>query len=566
MEKMITTKKIGMIIGILLLLTILPISAQNPSWAKKATNAVFTLKTFNADGSLLGSSNGFFIGEQGQAISSFSPFKNAQRAVIIDAQGKEIEVECLMGYNDMYDVAKFQVSAKKTQALSIAQSPANSGSSLWLIPYSVKKVPNFINGTVNNAEKFGEGYSYYTLNITANDQQVGSPLLNEQGEVIGILQPSANDKQNTGYAVSALFANNLRITGLSMNDAVLRSVKITKALPDDQNEATLALYVSASAMDAAEYNRLIDRFIEKFPKATDGYVYRARQEMNSGNFQSADDDMKLALKVADAKDDAHYQYAQLIFQKNVFQADKSFAPWTLDLALQESKAAYAINPQPIYRQQQAQILYAQEQYDAAYELYIELAKTDMMKAESYYSAAQCKMRKDDKEAALALLDSAINTFTKPYIKTAAPYLLARAQVLYEAKKYRPAVNDYNDYETLMAAQVNANFYFLREQAEFAGHLYQQALNDIRRAVEMAPNELVYRAEKANVELRVGMIDDAIESAKGCISIAPGESDGYLLLGLAQCVKGLKTEGLKNLEKAKELGNSQAQSLIDKYSK
>ena len=566
MEKMITTKKIGMIIGILLLLTILPISAQNPSWAKKATNAVFTLKTFNADGSLLGSSNGFFIGEQGQAISSFSPFKNAQRAVIIDAQGKEIEVECLMGYNDMYDVAKFQVSAKKTQALSIAQSPANSGSSLWLIPYSVKKVPNFINGTVNNAEKFGEGYSYYTLNITANDQQVGSPLLNEQGEVIGILQPSANDKQNTGYAVSALFANNLRLTGLSMNDPVLRSVKITKALPDDQNEATLALYVSASSMDAAEYSRLIDRFIEKFPKATDGYVYRARQEMNSGNFQSADDDMKLALKVADAKDDAHYQYAQLIFQKNVFQADKSFAPWTLDLALQESKAAYAINPQPIYRQQQAQILYAQEQYDAAYELYIELAKTDMMKAESYYSAAQCKMRKDDKEAALALLDSAINTFTKPYIKTAAPYLLARAQVLYEAKKYRPAVNDYNDYETLMAAQVNANFYFLREQAEFAGHLYQQALNDIRRAVEMAPDELVYRAEKANVELRVGMIDDAIESAKGCISIAPGESDGYLLLGLAQCVKGLKTEGLKNLEKAKELGNSQAQSLTDKYSK
>ena len=566
MEKMITTKKIGMIIGILLLLTILPISAQNPSWAKKATNAVFTLKTFSADGSLLGSSNGFFIGEQGQAISSFSPFKNAQRAVIIDAQGKEIEVECLMGYNDMYDVAKFQVAAKKTQALSIAQSPTNSESSLWLIPYSVKKVPNFINGTVNNAEKFGEGYSYYTLNITANDQQVGSPLLNEQGEVIGILQPSANDKQNTGYAVSALFANNLRITGLSMNDPVLRSVKITKALPDDQNEATLALYVSASAMDAAEYNRLIDRFIEKFPKATDGYVYRARQEMNSGNFQSADDDMKLALKVADAKDDAHYQYAQLIFQKNVFQADKSFAPWTLDLALQESKAAYAINPQPIYRQQQAQILYAQEQYDAAYELYIELAKTDMMKAESYYSAAQCKMRKDDKEAALALLDSAINTFTKPYIKTAAPYLLARAQVLYEAKKYRPAVNDYNDYETLMAAQVNANFYFLREQAEFAGHLYQQALNDIRRAVEMAPDELVYRAEKANVELRVGMIDEAIESAKGCVSIAPGESDGYLFLGLAQCVKGLKTEGLKNLEKAKELGNSQAQSLIDKYSK
>jgi tetratricopeptide (TPR) repeat protein len=164
------------------------------------------------------------------------------------------------------------------------------------------------------------------------------------------------------------------------------------------------------------------------------------------------------------------------------------------------------------------------------------------------------------------MDSAVNTFTKPYIKTAAPYLLTRAQMLYDAKKYRPAVNDFNEYETLMAAQLNAHFYFLREQAEFGGHLYQQALDDIKKAVEMAPDELVYRAEKANLELRVGMTDEAIETAKGCISKDSEASDGYLFLGLALCVKGQKTEGLQNLQKAKELGNSQAQSFIEKYSK
>ena len=540
--------------------------AQNPGWAKKAANAVFTLKTFNSDGSLLASVNGFFINDQGMAVSSFAPFKNAQRAVIIDAQGKEMEVECLTGFNDMYDVAKFQVAAKKTQALNIAQSPASNGATLWLLPYAVKKVPACIQGTVNSAEQFGEGYTYYTLDMTTTDLQVGCPVLNEQGEVVGILQPSASGKSSTGYAVSASFANNLHMMGLSLSDPVLRSVKIAKALPDDLSEATLTLYVNSSTMEAEEYSRLIDRFIEKFPHASDGYVYRARRKMLKDDFQGADEDMKQALKVIDTKDEAHYQYAQLIFQKIVYQNDKPFDPWTLDLALKESQAAYALTPQPIYRQQQAKILYAQQQYDAAYDLYMELAKTDMMKAESYYAAAQCKIQKGDKEAGLALLDSAVNTFTKPYIKTAAPYLLARAQALFEAKKYRPAVNDYNDYETLMTAQLNANFYFLREQAEFAGHLFQQALNDIHRAVEMEPNELVYRAEKANVELRVGKTDDAIESAKECISMAPQESDGYLLLGLAQCVKGQKAEGLTNLNKAKELGNSQAQSLIDKYSK
>ena len=551
-------------IGCMLLATVS--YAQNPAWTKKAAQAVFTLKTFSADGSLLASVNGFFIDEQGQAVSSFAPFKNAQRAVIIDAQGKEMEVDCLIGYNDMYDVAKFHVIAKKTQALSIAQNAASNGATLWLMPYAVKKVPACTKGTVSSAEQFGEGYTYYTLDMETSDQQVGCPILNEQGEAVGILQPSANGKTTTGYAVSVRYANSLRMSALSHNDPVLRTVKITKALPDDQSEATLALYVSSSTMSTEEYDQLINRFIEKFPQSSDGYIYRARQKMAKDDFQGADDDMKQAIKVGDMKDDAHYQYAQMVFQKILYKDDKPYAPWTLDFALEEAKAAYKVNPQPVYQQLQAQILFAQQKYDEAYNIYMELAKTDMMKAESYYAAAQCKTQMNDKEAALALLDSAVNTFTKPYIKTAAPYLYARAQALFEAKKYRPAVNDYNDYETLMAAQLGANFYFLREQAEFAGHLYQQALNDIRRAAEMEPNELVYRAEKANVELRVGMIDEAIESAKGCISMAPEGSDGYLLLGLAQCVKGQKAEGLKNLAKAKELGNSQAQSLIDKYSK
>ena len=517
-------KRLFFMIGCMLLATVS--YAQNPAWTKKAAQAVFTLKTFSADGSLLASVNGFFIDEQGQAVSSFAPFKNAQRAVIIDAQGKEMEVDCLIGYNDMYDVAKFHVIAKKTQALSIAQNAASNGATLWLMPYAVKKVPACTKGTVSSAEQFGEGYTYYTLDMETSDQQVGCPILNEQGEAVGILQPSANGKTTTGYAVSVRYANSLRISALSHNDPVLRTVKIAKALPDDQSEATLALYVSSSTMSTEEYDQLINRFIEKFPQSSDGYIYRARQKVAKDDFQGADDDMKQAIKVGDMKDDAHYQYAQMVFQKILYKDDKPYAPWTLDFALEEAKAAYKVNPQPVYQQLQAQILFAQQKYDEAYNIYMELAKTDMMKAESYYAAAQCKTQMNDKEAALALLDSAVNTFTKPYIKTAAPY----------------------------------------QQAEFAGHLYQQALNDIRRAAEMEPNELVYRAEKANVELRVGMIDEAIESAKGCISMAPEGSDGYLLLGLAQCVKGQKAEGLKNLTKAKELGNSQAQSLIDKYSK
>ena len=149
-------KRLYMIVS-LLMLTV-TIMAQ-PSWVKKATKSVFTLKTFTADGTLLGSANGFYVGKNGEAISCFAPFKGAQRAVVIDAAGKEYEVACILGANETYDVAKFRVITGKTQPLTVAQGQAPADASVWLLPYNqVKKVPQ---GTVRKAETFNQNYAYY---------------------------------------------------------------------------------------------------------------------------------------------------------------------------------------------------------------------------------------------------------------------------------------------------------------------------------------------------------------------------------------------------------------------
>ena len=540
--------------------------AQNPSWAKKAANAVFTLKTFNKDNQLLGSSNGFFINSNGEAISSYLPFKDAQRAIVIDAQGKEWPVECIIGANDMYDVAKFKVAIKKPQTLSIAPTKAEQGTTAWLLPYVVKKQPVCKRGTVSAAEVFQEVYAYYTLDMQPDEQQTGSPVLNDAGEVIGILQPSADAKAKQSYAVSALFVSSMQMTGLGMNAPAMKATGIPKALPDNMEQAQLALYMAATAMDSLQYVSFLERFIQKFPQNPDGYIYRARTLASSLQFADAEKDMQQALKVADKKDDVHYQYANLIYQHRLLQANHPYDPWTLELALKESQEAYAVSPMAVYLQQQAQLQYAMEQYEAAFLLYQQLSKSEMRGADTFYAAAQCRLALKDQEGAIAQLDSAVNVFTKPYLRAAAPYLLARARLLDQAGKYRPAVNDYNEYEKLMSGQLTAEFYYIREQAEYAGHLYQQAIDDIKKAAEMAPQESLYQAEKASVEVRLGMTDDAINSAREAIRLSPNDSNGHLLLGLALCVKGQKQEGLKSLQKAKELGHEQAQSLIEKYSK
>lgn len=563
MKKCNNKMVIRWILGILpmFLFTSLPVSAQ-PSWTKSASKAVFTVKTFAADGSLIASTNGFFTGSHGEAVSNFTPFKGAARATVIDAAGKEWQVTGILGANDMYDVVKFRVNCPKSQPLAISQAKAPIGSQAWLLPYHETK--NLKNGPVRKAEPiFGE-YAYYTLAMDMTDNLVSCPLLNDAGEAIGMMQQPASDKDTLSYAVSARFVDSLKITGLTFNDATLKQTLIRKELPSDIKEATLALYLSSSMVDSTEFVTLIEDFIRQFPSASDGYVYRAQQETAGGDFASAEKDMEQALKLSDKKDETHYSYARMIYDKEIYQSDRPFAGWSLDKALSEIQAANGSNPQPTYRQFEANILYAQQKYEEAYHIYTDLTSTNLNRAELFFSAARCKQMMNDTTSMLALMDSTVNTFTKPYLKEAAPYLWERAQARRNAGKYRDAISDMNDYEELMAANINDNFYYVRHQVEIQGRLFQQALNDIDKAIQMNPQEILYYAEKASLQIRVGLYQEAISTAKECISIDANNSDGYLFLGLGQCLTGNKAEGIQNLQKARDMGDTQAEGLIEKY--
>lgn len=537
-------------------------SYAQPSWVKKASKSVFTVKTFSSDGSLIGSTNGFFVGTNGEAISNFAPFKGASRAVIIDAGGKEMSVNCILGANDMYDIVKFRVNATKTQPLTIATAIVPTGSTSWLLPF--RETKNINSGIIRKAETFQNYYAYYTVAMQTPENSVSCPLMNDAGEVLGLMQQPASENDTLSYAVSALFADSLKISGFSFTDPTLKMTQIKKDLPETLSEANLYLYMASTQADSATYVSLVNDFINKFPNSPDGYIYRAQLAADASDYPDADRNLELALKYADNKDDVLFNYARMIYQKEVFHSNVSYDNWNLDKALSQIKEAYTINQLPAYRQTEGNILFAQKKYDEAYNIFIELTKTNLDKAEMWYGAARCKELLKDTTSMLALLDSTMATFTKPYLKQAAPYLWARANARLDAKKYRDAVSDLNDYEQLMAAQVNANFYYIRSQAETEGHLYQQALNDLTQAITMEPKETLYYAEKASLQIRVGQLTEAVSTADECISIDPNCSDGYLFKGLAQCRLGDKGKGIPNLQKAKELGDQQADRLIEKY--
>ena len=541
------------------------VNAQPDKWVKKASKAVFTLKTFNADGSLIGSGNGFFITADGVAVSSYTPFRGAAKAVVIDAMGKEYEVKSIIGANDVYDIAKFRVDATKCQTLRTAPA-AVENTSLWLLPYNAKNAYSCTAAKVKSVQKVQNDYDYYTLEATAPENTVGCPYLNANGEVVGIQQQSSSDDNTTQYAVGAAFATGLKMTGLSLNDPALKATSIKKDLPDELDQAILTLYLASTLGDAQSFVGLVDDFIAKFPQAPDGYSYKAQIMAAQDNYPEADKYMKLAIDNATDKAEARYNYAKMMYQNLIYFYDSASHAWSYEQALEQAEQAVALDPQLPYLTQKAQLLFACKRYADSYAAFQDVIGKGGRTAECFYGAARCKEQLNDTTACLALLDSAVATFSKPYLKEAAPYIYARAQALAESGKYRLAVNDYNEYENLMISQVNSEFYYIRSQVEVKARLFQQALNDLDKAIDKSPDILLYRSEKASLQIRVHLLDQAIETASECIRLFPDSSDGYLFLGLAQCLKGDKVQGVGNLLKAKDLGDAQADTLIEKYGK
>lgn len=528
---------------------------------KKAAASIFRLTTFKTDGTLLASTNGVFINDNGEAISAFYPFVGADSAVVIDTNGNALPVDVIIGANELYDVCKFKVNGKTT-SIKIASTPSNDGEKVWMLGYSIKnqeakQVP------IQKTELFMDKYTYYIFSSETPENMEGCPFVNAKGELIGILQ-HANHSEGT-HAVDAHFMKDMQINnGLSLADPVLRQTTIRTQLPTKEEDALVTLMM-ASEQNKKNYLKYIQDFKHLFPHAIDGYAAQARQYANKKEFAKAATEMETAIQNVHKKDAAHAEYAKIIFHQQLFQPDSTYLAWSLDKALTEAQKAYEINPLPAYQHQQAQIIYSKGNYQKAYDMFIALTKTNLRSGELFYEAAQAKAQlKANQAEILSLLDSAVAACPQPLTPIAAPFVLARGAAYDQAGDYKKAIMDYNRYDTLMLGRANHEFYYTRFNCNVKLRRYQQALNDIAHAAVLNRQEPTYLAEMASLQLKVNYIDDALKTAELCIEVAPNYPDIYLIKGLALIQKKQKKLGIEAFEKAKQLGDKRAQDYIDKY--
>ncbi|MBR1593641.1 MAG: hypothetical protein IJ659_02570 [Alloprevotella sp.] len=541
---------------------------------EQPARAVFNVFTYRADGSLIGNTYGFFTQADGTGITSYQLFVGASRAEVIDAQGNKLPVSRILGASSTMDLLKIRVETKKpTDFLPVATASAREGSELLLVNYSTKKKTPPTGIRIEKATDFN-GNGYYDLSAANAERNFGCPLVNAAGEAVAIVQKNVGRDAKTACALDAKAAEGLKITTTSALNSDLTRLQIPRILPESEKDALSYVYMLGSAPEAVQQAAL-DDFIAAFPDNAEGYV-------NRGNFlgglegkrEEARSDFGAALERAEnaastmKTDEVHHALSKLLFRWALTAQAEDFNA-LCEEALAEEEAAYAAEPNPLYLQQQAEILIMSDRLPEALARLKDFNRSDLTTPESLYREVQVLQAMDaDSLTVLAAMDKVIAKMEKPYSSPqAAAYILARAMQRVRLGMNRDAIQDFNEYEKIVGPQqLSHNFYYVREQTERQARMFQQALDDIRSAEARSSGEDydLYRLEEMSLLVQVQLNNEAIACGEDLLRRLPDEGLVHRLLGVAYGEKGEKSRAQEHLRRAAALGETNLEPLMNKY--
>lgn len=206
-----------------------------PNLISKIENSVFTVLVVNDQGVIFSQGSGFFIHSSGIGITNFHVLNKGYSASIVTKDGAKIPIIEVMDYDEDADLVKFRVE-KRVQgydALNVTTAIPMRGSEVISLssPLGLEQtVSTGIVSAVRDSEIYGK-----VIQMTApiSHGSSGSPILNKEGEVLGISTFGIEQGQSLNFAVSSIKINELSkdlgTSVYSIWNNPLETVKLKKA-------------------------------------------------------------------------------------------------------------------------------------------------------------------------------------------------------------------------------------------------------------------------------------------------------------------------------------------------
>ena len=233
-------------------------SESLPSLIKRIKPSVVIVFAYDDKGEFLQLGSGFFISQNGDVITNYHVLQGASSAEVKTSDGKTYPITYIVAEDEQSDIIRLSVDipSQYVYPLSLSTSIPEVGERI-IVYGSPLGLENTVSDGIVSAIRDIPDYGRI-IQITApiSPGSSGSPVLNMQGEVIGIASFQMVEGQNLNFAIPSE-----KITGLSLTEENKISIteevfgQESKAKKDsDYDEAyKKALYF----IDKKEYNKAL---------------------------------------------------------------------------------------------------------------------------------------------------------------------------------------------------------------------------------------------------------------------------------------------------------------------
>jgi len=164
-----------------------------------AIGSVVEINGYLADGTSTGT--GFFYDNQGTVITNYHVIDGCGTAYITLSDGTSYDVIKVLGYSEARDIAILQTSCTASDPLKIRTSSVKTGETVYAIGSSLGLEGSLSDGLISSAEREVEGNIYIQTTAPISSGNSGGPLLDKEGQVVGITSASFIDGQNLNLAI-----------------------------------------------------------------------------------------------------------------------------------------------------------------------------------------------------------------------------------------------------------------------------------------------------------------------------------------------------------------------------
>lgn len=183
------------LICVVAILLALPFSASAIEFkAEEKYNSVFVVTS----GNFLGS--GFAVGEN--CLVTNAHVLNNPNNIILTTYAGETHSAYLVGYDQDKDIAVLGVNDAKFTPLTITDYKSlNTGDDVYAIGAPKSMAYTLTKGVISAKEREIGNYTYIQTDAAINEGNSGGPLLNDEGNAIGINTLKMSDSEGIGLAI-----------------------------------------------------------------------------------------------------------------------------------------------------------------------------------------------------------------------------------------------------------------------------------------------------------------------------------------------------------------------------